>query len=186
MIWLHSYGERMADPKQGRPVGSPRVASAMRPTVPKGGAISPTAELPDDLRYEASEQRLYVGDGYIDHVAPAVWAYDVDRKQVIPQWFSYRKRDRSKPQMGDKRPPSPLQNIQPRCWLAEYTSDLLDLLNILTLLVEMEPEQEKLLANVCDGKLISQTELQVEGAIGSVTVVDVPLDEDDEKQRELF
>jgi hypothetical protein len=186
VIWLHSYGERMADTDQGRPSGSPRVSSATRPTVSKGGAISPAAPLPDNLRYDASEQRLYLGDGYIDHVAPDVWAYEVDRKQIIPQWFSYRKRDRGKPPMGDKRPPSPLQDIQPEHWPAEYTSDLLDLLNILTLLVEMEPEQTKLLADVCGGELISQDELQAEGALGAVTAADTVINQKDEKQAELF
>ncbi|MFM0620013.1 N-6 DNA methylase [Paraburkholderia nemoris] len=186
VIWLHSFGERMADPKQGRPAGSPRVATATRPTVPKGGAIPPNAGLPDDLRYDASEQRLYLGSGYIDHVGPLVWAYEVDRKQVVQQWFSYRKRDRSKPTMGDKRPPSPLQDLQPDHWPAEYTSDLLDLLNILTLLVEVEPAQAKLLAEVCDGELISQAELQAVGAIGNVTALGKESNDKDEKQAELF
>jgi len=166
VIWLQTYGERMADAKQDRPPGSPRVAGVGRPTVPKSGAIPPMAPLPDELRYDAMEQRLHVGDGYVDHVTPAVWAYEVDKKQVILQWFSYRKRDRSKPPMGDKRPPSPLQEIQPEHWPAEYTTDLLDLLNVLTLLVELEPEQANLLDRVCDGDLISETELKAEGAIG--------------------
>lgn len=186
VIWLHSYGERMADPGQGRPAGSPRVATATRPTVPKGGAIPPTAALPNDLRYDASDQRLYLGGGYIDHVSPAVWAYEVDQKQVIPQWFSYRKRDRSKPPMGDKRPPSPLQDIQLEHWPAEYTTDLLDLLNILTLLVDMEHEQATLLARVCDGELISQAELLAEGAIGAFTAEGKTSKEQDENQAELF
>ncbi|HEX7694713.1 MAG TPA: hypothetical protein VF409_09500, partial [Sphingomonas sp.] len=102
-----------------------------------------------------------------DHVAPKVWRYEVDGKQVVPQWFSYRKRDHSKPSMGDKRPPSPLQAIQPEHWLAEYTADLLDLLNVLTLLVELEPEQARLLDEVCAGELISEADLRAAGMIGS-------------------
>lgn len=176
----------MIDPAQGRPAGAPRAATATRPTIPKDGAISPTAILPNDLRYDASEQRLYLGDGYIDHVAPAVWAYEVDQKQVIQQWFSYRKRDRSKPPMGDKRPPSPLQDVQPDHWPAEYTTDLLDLLNILTLLVDMEQEQAKLLAEVCSGTLISQAELQAAGAIDAVKAASQASKEKDENQAELF
>ena len=42
----------------------------------------------------------------------------VRQKQVLRQWFSYRKRDRSKPPMGDKRPPSPLEEIKAEGWLA--------------------------------------------------------------------
>lgn len=169
VIWLHTYGERMADAAQGRPAGAPRAPDASRPTMPKDGAIPPDAPLPDAIRYDESEQRLYVGQGYIDNVAPAVWKYEVDRKQVIPQWFSYRKRDRSKPPMGDKRPPSPLQDIQPAHWLAEYTTDLLDLLNVLTLVVELEHRQAQLLEQVCTGPLVSDTELRAEGAIGAAS-----------------
>ena len=122
------------------------------------------------MSYDTERRRLRVGEGYIDNVSPEVWAYEVDRKQVILQWFSYRKRDRSKPTMGDRRPPSPLQAIQPDHWPAEYTTDLLDLLNVLTLLVELEPEQASLLDRVCAGPLVSQAELQAQGAIGdSVT-----------------
>ncbi|HXI18888.1 MAG TPA: type ISP restriction/modification enzyme, partial [Chloroflexota bacterium] len=186
VIWLHSYGERMADAEQGRPEGAPRAPSGSRPTIPKEGAIAPSAPLPDNLRYDESEERLYVGAGYIDNVAQAVWKYEVDGKQVILQWFSYRKRDRSKPSMGDKRPPSPLQDIQPEHWLAEYTTDLLDLLNVLTLLVDMEPEQVKLLAQVCVGAVISEGELQAEGAIGAVDNAGTADNLKDEKQTVLF
>ena len=186
VIWLHSYGERMTDAVQGRPPGAPRVAAEMRPTIPKEGTIPPDMPLPDELHYDAIAQRLHLGQGFIDRVAPAAWAYEVDGKQILLQWFSYRKRDRSKPTMGDKRPPSPLQNIQPEHWLAEYTTDLLDLLNVLTLLVELEPEQAKLLARVCEGALVSAAELEAEGAIGAVAVEDNAGAGKNEKQVELF
>lgn len=185
VIWLHTYGARMADAAQGRPAGAPRAPAASRPTIPKDGAIAPDAPLPDAIRYDESEQRLYVGQGYIDNVAPAVWKYEVDRKQVIPQWFSYRKRDRSKPPMGDKRPPSPLQDIQPDHWLAEYTTDLLDLLNVLTLVVELEPRQAQLLEQVCTGALISEPELRAEGAIGAASAAGKS-EVADEAQKGLF
>jgi hypothetical protein len=93
------------------------------------------------------------------------WDYNVDGKQVVLQWFSYRKRDRSKPAMGDKRPPSPLQSIQPEHWLAEYTNDLIDLLNVLTLLVALEPEQARLLDDVCAGASICEADLLADGAL---------------------
>ena len=179
-------GERMADASQGRPEGAPRAPGALRPTIPKDGAIPPHAALPEEVSYDAGKQRLHLGDGYIDHVSPAVWAYEVDRKQVIPQWFSYRKRDRSKPPMGDKRPPSPLQAIQPDHWLAEYTTDLLDLLNVLTLLVNLEPEQAHLLDRVCDGPLISEAELRAEGAIGALAAADTFSGPSEEVQHGLF
>ena len=64
---------------------------------------------------------------------------------MIVQWFSYRKKNRERPIIGDRRPPSKLGEIQPDHWLAEYTTELLNVINVLALLMEMEPDQAKLL-----------------------------------------
>lgn len=152
VIWLHSFGERFAD---GRPAGPPRMAEGRRPTIPKDGAIPATPEgFPDSIDYDPELQQLKIGTGFIDHVPPAVWAYEVSGKQVLRQWFSYRKKDRERPQIGDRRKPSPLGDIQPDHWLSEYTSELINVLNVLGLLVELEPAQADLLKRVCDGPLI--------------------------------
>ena len=84
---------------------------------------------------------------------PAVFAYEVSGKNVLRQWFSYRKRDRTRPIIGDRRPPSPLDAIQPDHWLPEYTDDLMNLLNVLGRLVRLEPRQADLLERVCAGPL---------------------------------
>jgi hypothetical protein len=88
-----------------------------------------------------------------------VWDYEVSGKKVLRQWFSYRKKNRDRPIMGDRRPPSKLSDVQPDHWLAEYTSDLIDLLNILEMLADMEPAQTTLLERICDGPLIPREEL---------------------------
>jgi hypothetical protein len=151
VIWLHSFGERFTE---GRPAGAPRVATNP-PTISKDGKIPATPEgFPDSIGYDAATRRLLVGSGHIDNVAPEVWAYEVSGKAVLKQWFSYRKRNRERPQIGDKRPPSPLGDIQPDHWLPEYTSELINVLNVLTLLVALEPQQAALLQKVCDGPLI--------------------------------
>lgn len=152
VIWLHTFGERMSE---GKPPGNPRLPEAERPSIPKGGTIPATSEdFPDAMDYDPATQRLSVGKGYVDNVPPEVWAYEVSGKPVLRQWFSYRKKDRSRPQIGDRRPPSPLGNIQPDHWLPEYTRELLNVLNVLGLLVKLEPEQARLLDAVCDGPLI--------------------------------
>ena len=86
-------------------------------------------------------------------------------KNVLRQWFSYRRRDRKKPVIGDRRPPSELDKIQPEHWPAEYTSDLIDLLNVLGRLVRLEPAQSDLLSRICDGPLLSADVLLKAGAI---------------------
>jgi hypothetical protein len=164
IIWLHTFGERMADANAGRPPGPPRIAAARRPRIPAGGAI-PSDALPDTLTYDAGTKRLRIGDGFVENILPAVWDYEVSGKQVLVQWFSYRRKDRERPVMGDRRPPSPLCNIQPSHWLAEYTTELLNVLNVLAWLVELEPTQAKLLDKICAGPLLSAEELRAAGAL---------------------
>jgi hypothetical protein len=153
VIWLHTYGQRFADAADARPAGAPRMPGG--PSIPAGGAIpGGAADFPDELRYDAQARRLHVGSGYVDAVAPAVAAYEVSGKVTLTQWFSYRRADRTRPLIGDKRPPSPLDKLRPDGWPAEYTSDLIDLLHVLTGLVALEPEQAALLEKVMAGPLI--------------------------------
>lgn len=157
VIWLHSFGERLAD---GKPAGPPRLPPGRRPEVLAGRGIPATPEgFPDMMDYDAGEQQLKVGTGRVGPVPPAVWAYQVSGKQVLRQWFSYRKKNRERPQIGDRRPPSPLGDIQPDHWLPEYTEELLNVLNVLGLLVDLEPHQADLLNRVVDGPLVTPDKL---------------------------
>src|SRR5262249_20391968 len=103
------------------------------------GAIPQTPDLmPDEMLYDPALKRLHVGGGYVENVPPEVWAYEVSGKQVLTQWFSYRRRTREKPPMGDKRPPSELCKIQPDGRLAEYMTELFNMIHVLGRLVEVE------------------------------------------------
>jgi hypothetical protein len=126
--------------------------AAGEPTIPADGAL-PTrlADIPHDLAYDPQTRRLMIGNGHVANVAPEVWNYEVSGKRVLTQWWSYRRQDRSKPPMGDKRPPSPLGDIQPETWLPQYTSELLNVLRVLTRLVALEPAQSDLLARIVEG-----------------------------------
>lgn len=166
VIWLHTFGERFADPDEDRPAAPPRAEAAQRPQIPKGGNIPlEPDDMPDSLSYDAATQRLNVGKGHIVPVLPDVWAYEVSGKQVLTQWFSYRKKNRERPLIGDRRPPSPLGQIQPDHWLPEYTTELINVLNVLTRLVALEPKQADLLERICSGPLISAEDLQTAGAL---------------------
>jgi hypothetical protein len=70
---------------------------------------------------------------------------------VLTHWFSYRKKNRERPIIGDRRQPSKLGDIQPDHWMAEYTTELLNVLHVLALLVEMELAQAKLMEAICEG-----------------------------------
>jgi Type ISP C-terminal specificity domain/N-6 DNA Methylase len=165
VIWLHCYGERFADPAAGRPKQAPRLPKDRAPTILAGGAIPSAPEpLPEIMDYDPAIRRLKIGKGYVENVTPEMWAYEVSGKKVLWQWFSYRRRDRTRPVIGDRRPPSLLDSIQPDHWLPEYTSDLLDLLNVLGRLIALEPRQADLLARICDNPLLTADELRNAGA----------------------
>ncbi len=163
VIWLHTFGERFVDPKQGRPANPPRLPVNTNPRIPAAGAI-PQDTMPDTIEYDETNQRLMVGSGYVERVTPEMWSYEVSGKQVLRQWFSYRKANRERPIIGDRRPPSKLGEIQPDHWLAEYTTELLNVLNVLGRLIELEPGQADLLEQICSGQTISIDELRVADA----------------------
>ena len=71
--------------------------------------------------------------------------------------------------IGDRRPPSPLDKVQPDSWPSIYTEDLLNLLHVLTLLTQLEPEQAALLAKICSGPLIDAEILRAEGVFDDVS-----------------
>lgn len=166
VIWLHTFGERFQDDRGGvvrvTPVeAEPTVAKALPKTL---------AEMPHDLVYDAAERALKFGStGRIDNVSPAVRAYEVSGKVVLDQWWSYRRADRSKPPMGDKRPPSPLSDIQPTEWLSEYTTELINVLRVLTRLVALEPKQAELLGRIVDGATLDADVLGGAGALSEAS-----------------
>ena len=169
VIWLHCYGERFADAAAGRPKQAPRLKDKdAAPYIPKSGEIPGAPEpLPDTMDFDPATRRLKIGKGYVENVTPEMWNYEVSGMNVLRQWFSYRRRDRSRPLIGDRRPPSPLDQIQPDHWLPEYTSDLIDLLNVLGRLIALEPKQADLLTRICNAPLLSAEELRNAGAFTS-------------------
>jgi hypothetical protein len=101
----------------------------------------------------------------IDHKSRKCGATRSPANRCCGRWFSYRKANRERPIIGDRRPPSPLGDIQPDHWLAEYTAELLNVLHVIGWLVGLEPLQAKLLRRVCSGRTISADELRAEGAL---------------------
>ncbi|MBC7854416.1 MAG: hypothetical protein IAF94_13365 [Pirellulaceae bacterium] len=154
VIWLHTFGERYVDPRAKRPKGPPRVPKG-GPRIPKEGEISGEPDsMPDEILYDESQRRLLIGSGFIINVPQAVWEYEVSGKRVLTQWFSYRKKNRERPIIGDRRPPSKLGDIQLDHWPADYTTELLNVLHVLTMLVELEQHQATLLEAIYEGRTL--------------------------------
>jgi hypothetical protein len=166
VIWLHTFGERFADGTADRPARPPRMPATIAPRIPAQGVISGgSGSLPETIDYDPTTRRLLVGKGFVENVSPEMWRYEVSGIEVLRHWFSYRKAMRERPVMGDRRPPSKLSDIQPDHWLAEYTTELIDLLNVLGRLVDAEPQQATLLQRICDGPTLALDTLRASGVL---------------------
>ena len=131
------------------------------------------------MRYDATAQCLHVGSGRIEPVPAGVWHYEVSGKQVLVQWFSCRRKSRERPIIGDRRPPSPLGEIQPESWPAQYTTELLDVLNVLGLLVDLEPAADALLQRICTGPTWDAVAMHTQGLF-----TDAPVGPSEKKRKQ--
>ncbi|MFJ3193820.1 type ISP restriction/modification enzyme [Streptomyces griseoviridis] len=155
VLWLHSYGERFFDDAKGRPNGAPRLPLDSRPRV-KASSPIPTShdDMPDgDFDYDENKKELCVGLGRIGPVTPRVWSYEVSGVNVLEKWFSYRRKNRIRPVIGERRI-SELTKVHPDTWMPEYTAELIDLLNVLQMLVDIEAEQDALLVKIVTSSLV--------------------------------
>ena len=153
VLWLHTYGERFTDPADSRPEGPPRLPNDRRPKVTM--TIPDTEDdMPRDISYDPVAQTLHIGTGRIRPVSQMVWDYEVSGMKVVRKWFDYRKK---KPRV---RWSSPLDEDHLKAWPPSFTSALLDLLNVLTLCTELEPQQADILDRICSGQLITVAELE--------------------------
>lgn len=158
VLWLHTRGERYTDRAAGRPEGPPRIDGGTRPLVREPITADP---MPDELEYDAATGELHVGDGVIAPVDPLVVGYAVGGMNVLRKWFGYRRATR--PQARGEQ--SPLDDVRPTSWPTEYTTDLLDVLNVLALVVELEPAQVELLDRVMAGSRITVSDLTEAGVL---------------------
>lgn len=148
VIWLHTYGERYA--------GNGRSPGAVR--YPRGDARQPLSQtpitsMPTGVRYDEQRQRIILGGGEFGPVPPAVWGYTVGGRSVIESWVAYRKAD-----PGGKKT-SPLDHMHTDTWDSGWTRELIDLLTVLSRLVELESDQASLLASLLALPTVDVTEL---------------------------
>jgi hypothetical protein len=146
VVWCHTYGERSAE---GHPGAVRFSANDPRRIL----ALTAITELPDEISYDEESRTLRLGNGTFGPVPPEVWEYATGGRRVIKSWFDYRKKN-----PGGRRT-SPLDDIGATRWDPEWTSELLDLLSVLTRLTELEAMQDDLLDAVLAGGLLSRNEL---------------------------
>jgi hypothetical protein len=141
LLFLHTYGERFA---QGQTWPSPTVKCLK--SVPGG-------VLPEKFSYDAVKRIIDVGGGEFGPVPVEVWEYEVSGLKVVQSWLGYRMRNRK----GKKS--SPLDDIVPKEWSGEYTSEFLRLLNLLTRTLELQPQQNALLDEIVAGSKLDASAL---------------------------
>jgi Type ISP C-terminal specificity domain/N-6 DNA Methylase len=154
IVWLHTYGEAFASDREERPRGNIRFPKndARQPL-----SIKPVTEMPDEMAYAEDRQTLYLGDGEWGPVMPGVIDYAVGGRNVLKSWFNYRKKS-----PGGKKS-SPLDDIHVEEWPSEWTVELIDLLTVLTRLVELEPAQADLLDRILAEPIATMEDLAKRG-----------------------
>ena len=154
VIWSHTFGERCIDADDDRPAGRIRIEGGPRLHSETGeGTRNRT------LGYDAEGRELHIGTGVFKNVAPEVHGYEISGRNVLRSWFNYRKSSK-----GTQDPDS-LERITPAGWRPEWDIELLDILNALSVLVALEPEQAELLAAIIDGPQVTVDSLTSAGVL---------------------
>ncbi len=116
MLRAHTRGARCGDGAR------PRLPGGRRPYV---RAALPEHPAPDELRHDAREETLWVGNGRIAPVARGAWEFEAGGVRVLADWFARRTAPAA---------PGTLAAVRPKAWPPRWTSELLELITSLTLL----------------------------------------------------
>lgn len=135
MLWLE---------RRGSGAERPKLPGGRRPYV-----RAPLPARPVELLYDREEEALVVGDGRISPVPAAAWDFHVSGVRVLEQWFARRTAP------GE---PGTLGTVRPATWPQPWTSELLELVTVLTLLAELRPLQDELRDGL--GDLVTPGELR--------------------------
>ncbi|NMR19004.1 type ISP restriction/modification enzyme [Cellulomonas fimi] len=115
---------------------------------------------------DAARGVVVVGTGELGPVVPEVWDYAVGGKNVLKSWFNYRKTE-----PGGKKT-SPLDHVHVDAWDPDWTTELIDLLTVLTRLVGLEPAQADLLERIVAGPVHTLDDLRAAGVRWPTTAAD--------------
>jgi hypothetical protein len=161
VIWVQTYGAAFSGPGRLADNVRLRADSGRQPL-----SIKAITSMPASYTYDAARSTLVVGDGEFAPVRPEVAEYTVGSRNVFKSWFDYRKKD-----PGGRRMSS-LDHVLPAEWDPDWTTEAIDLLTVLTRLVELEAAQADLLDQVLAGDLLTMDDLATAGTRWPVTPQD--------------
>jgi len=148
-LWLHTYAERFRDDQRGKTIPIEKGISWVKP-------VSQMPKTVAEVGYDSENEILKVGDGRVAGIKQDVWEFSVSGMQVVKKWLGYRTRKGAGRAKNSK---NPLDHIRMETWPDEWNIELLELLSVLTYTVEMQPKQADLLERICNGPLISASDL---------------------------
>lgn len=144
LAWLQTFGERF---------GSGRL-----PTNGVEWTTEPS-RLPEDkyeVVFDPEAESIRVADGVLTGVPEPVWKFSVSGLDVIPKWLGYR---RAKPAGRAASSDSPLDQVRPTTWPAEWSIELVEIVSAIKETLVMTPAGGALLDEIIAGPLISADEL---------------------------
>ncbi|MGW1379355.1 type ISP restriction/modification enzyme [Streptomyces sp. NPDC002446] len=155
LMWLCTRG---AYAPGGGPPGSgerPRMPGGRRPYV---RCALPARGLPRTLGYDPAEEALLLGSGRISPVPRGAWEFHAGGVRVLEAWFA----ERSGAAADGAEPPEAgsLAALRPADWRQEWTSELLELVTVLALLAELEPQRAELDRLTAQGAQLAAGELR--------------------------
>ncbi len=148
LLHLHTYGERCLRGADRTVVSMSHGSARCLKPVP-GSADG----YPESFSYNEATRTLHVGNGAFAPVAPETWHFEVSGLKVLHSWLAYRMKK------GAGKKSSPLDDIRPERWTAQFTTDLLELLYVLEATLKLHREQARLLDEVLAGDCFVATEL---------------------------
>lgn len=109
-----------------------------------------------DVQYDPATESLRVADGVLTGLPEAVWKFEVSGMEVVPKWLGYRM---AKPAGRAASSKSPLDQIRPVAWSAEWSAELVEMVAVLKETLALLPEGVTLLEEIIAGSLISSEDL---------------------------
>ncbi|MFG2192429.1 type ISP restriction/modification enzyme [Streptomyces sp. NPDC048639] len=151
LLWLHTYGARCA----AAPGERPKLPGGRRPYV---RAAVPTDQrtLAGTLSHDPEEGALHLGSGRISPVPAAAWEFHAGGVRVLERWFEVRTATGT---------PGGLDAVRPAAWPQEWTSELLELITVLSMIDELRPERAALAARMADGPRLTAVDLRRAGVL---------------------
>ncbi|WP_406728300.1 type ISP restriction/modification enzyme [Streptomyces sp. GD-15H] len=128
----------------------PRLPGGRRPYV-----RAPLPSRPLTVRYDPDEEALFLDEGRISPVPTTAWEFEVAGVRVLERWCAAR---------TDGADPGTLDAIRPAVWPQAWTSELLELITVLTLMAELRPRRLALRDGVAVDP-ITPTELHRAGVL---------------------